>query len=41
MEKSNQFLIKKNNFLGIMWHPERNDPFDKNDIYLLKEFFGL
>ena len=34
-------LDKKNNFLGIMWHPERNDPFDKNDIYLLKEFFGL
>ena len=34
-------LDKKNNFLGIMWHPERNDPFDKNDIYLLKEFFSL
>ena len=34
-------LDKKNNLLGIMWHPERNDPFDKNDLKLLKEFFSL
>ena len=34
-------LDKKNNLLGIMWHPERNDPFDKNDLELFSEFFNL
>jgi len=34
-------LDKKNNLLGIMWHPERNDPIDKNDIKLFSKFFNL
>ena len=34
-------LDKKNNLLGIMWHPERNDPFDTNDLKLFNEFFNL
>ena len=34
-------LDKKNNLLGIMWHPERNDPFDINDLKLFNEFFNL
>lgn len=25
---------------GIMWHPERNMPFDKSDIALLRRIFG-
>tara|TARA_B100000941_G_scaffold288134_1_gene264493 strand:- start:1457 stop:2083 length:627 start_codon:yes stop_codon:yes gene_type:complete len=34
-------LDKKNNLLGIMWHPERNNPFDKNDLKLMSDFFNL
>lgn len=26
--------------LGIMWHPEREKPFNKLDLDLIKEFFG-
>ena len=26
--------------LGIMWHPEREKPFNKLDLNLIKEFFG-
>jgi len=32
-------LHNKNKQLGIMWHPERNKPFSKNDILLFKNFF--
>jgi N5-(cytidine 5'-diphosphoramidyl)-L-glutamine hydrolase len=33
------FISKDENFLGIMWHPERNQPADSNDILLFKRFF--
>ncbi len=32
---------KKNRHLGIMWHPERNKPFSKNDIILFQNFFKI
>ena len=27
--------------LGIMWHPERSQPFSANDIMLFRRFFGV
>ena len=35
------FYSEKYNQLGIMWHPERNKPFSKNDLKLIKNFFKL
>lgn len=26
--------------MGIMWHPERNEPYDPEDVELFQEFFG-
>tara|TARA_B100000579_G_scaffold145919_2_gene118373 strand:- start:782 stop:1411 length:630 start_codon:yes stop_codon:yes gene_type:complete len=34
------FSDKKNNLMGIMWHPERNNPFEDNDIKLIKKIFN-
>ncbi|MBE6086960.1 MAG: hypothetical protein E7206_02675 [Clostridium beijerinckii] len=31
----------KYRILGIMWHPERINPFAKRDIKIFKEFFGV
>lgn len=28
-------------WLGIMWHPEREEPFSKPDLELIKQHFGL
>ena len=30
----------KNNFLGLMWHPERCKKFNEIDITLFRTFFG-
>jgi putative glutamine amidotransferase len=27
--------------LGVMWHPERNEPFSKNDLDLFRQLFGI
>jgi len=27
--------------LGVMWHPERNTPYDQQDVKLFREFFGV
>tara|TARA_Y100000996_G_C22542655_1_gene650582 strand:- start:794 stop:1423 length:630 start_codon:yes stop_codon:yes gene_type:complete len=35
------FSDKENNLMGIMWHPERNNPFEDNDIKLIKRVFNL
>ena len=32
------FEHKKKKLLGIMWHPEREIPFNKLDIQLIKRF---
>lgn len=29
----------KKQALGIMWHPERNEPFDNSDLSLIRKFF--
>ena len=34
------FSDKENNLMGIMWHPERNNPFEDNDIKLIKRVFN-
>jgi len=31
----------RENILGIMWHPERDDPFDPNDIDMFQTFYGV
>ena len=31
---------RKNKIIGIMWHPERNIPFKKEDVKLFKNFFS-
>lgn len=31
---------KRYNIFGQMWHPERNSPFRKQDIRIIKRFFG-
>lgn len=31
---------RNENIIGVMWHPERNAPFDLHDIDLFKSFFG-
>lgn len=31
---------KQHRWLGIMWHPEREQPFSKHDIHLIRKFFG-
>lgn len=33
------FISQDENFLGIMWHPERNQPVDYRDVLLFKNFF--
>lgn len=33
------FCIKKLPQIGIMWHPERENPFSKDDVYFIKNFF--
>lgn len=35
------FSDKKNNLMGIMWHPERESPFNKLDLELIKSFFKI
>jgi len=42
--RSNDNIIKsithdKNKIYGIMWHPERNNPYDELDIQLFKDIF--
>ena len=32
------FENEDKSILGIMWHPEREEPFDKNDMQLIKRF---
>lgn len=32
------FINKEKSILGIMWHPEREEPFNQKDINLIKEF---
>ena len=27
--------------LGLMWHPERNQPFSSNDIQIFRRFYGV
>lgn len=41
-EKDNieAFCHVEKKILGIMWHPEREKPFSKLDLDLVKEFFG-
>jgi len=34
------FEHKIEKILGVMWHSERVDPFDNNEIQLIKEFFN-
>ena len=34
------FTNKEKSILGIMWHPEREKPYKKNDIELVKNFYG-
>ena len=31
---------KQHRWLGIMWHPEREQPFSTQDTHLIREFFG-
>jgi putative glutamine amidotransferase len=31
---------KKLSIIGVMWHPERNQPFDLSDITMIKELFN-
>ena len=31
---------KKKKIVGIMWHPERNNPFKSYDINLFKKYFN-
>ncbi|MFL2769942.1 MAG: gamma-glutamyl-gamma-aminobutyrate hydrolase family protein [Rhodospirillaceae bacterium] len=31
----------RENILGIMWHPERDDPFDSSDIDMFRTFYGV
>lgn len=31
---------RSENIVGVMWHPERNSPFDARDIELFQSFFG-
>lgn len=33
------FLHRSLPHLGIMWHPERNQPFSRNDVELFRRFF--
>ena len=35
------FSDKKNNLMGIMWHPEREAPFNVFDLELIKSFFKI
>tara|TARA_B100001996_G_scaffold131391_1_gene99900 strand:- start:1972 stop:2601 length:630 start_codon:yes stop_codon:yes gene_type:complete len=35
------FSDKKNNLMGIMWHPERETPFNVLDLELIKSFFKI
>ena len=36
---SKEYLVKKK-IVGIMWHPERNNPFKSYDINLFKKYFN-
>jgi N5-(cytidine 5'-diphosphoramidyl)-L-glutamine hydrolase len=27
--------------MGVMWHPERRDPFSATDVALFSRFFGV
>ena len=38
-ENVEAFTNKENNIFGVMWHPEREFPFNENDIKLFKNFF--
>ena len=35
------FSDNTNNIMGIMWHPERETPFDSQDLKLIKSFFKI
>lgn len=36
-----QILSREKKINGIMWHPEREDQFDKNDLKLFKDTFNV
>ena len=37
-ENVEAFVNKEKNIMGMMWHPERESPFEKRDKKLLKDF---
>ena len=39
-ENIEAFVCKKNKILGIMWHPERDIPFNELNIKLIKNFLS-